>query len=123
MVELYKRIEALCKSQGITITEMCRRSGVPRANLSELKMGRQQTLGISSLEKLAAYFNVELGYFSGDEQNKKQPPDELEGLSDTAIQIAKLADRLPPEYLPAALALIESLERAIPNPGGGEQSQ
>ena len=122
MVELYKRIEALCKSQGITITEMCRRSGVPRANLSELKMGRQQTLGISSLEKLAAYFNVELGYFSGDEENKKQPL-EYEGLSPTAIQIAKLADRLPPEYLPAALALIESLERAIPNPGGGEQSQ
>lgn len=123
MVELYKRIEALCNSQGITITEMCRRSGVPRANLSELKMGRQQTLGISSLEKLAKYFNVELGYFTGDGQNKEQPPDETEGLSDTAIQIAKLADRLPPEYLRIALAQLEALERSVPNPGGGEQSQ
>ncbi len=61
MSELYKRIEALCKGEGITITEMCRRAGVPRANLTELKMGRQQTIGINSLEKIAKYFKVSVG--------------------------------------------------------------
>lgn len=58
MSELYNRIEALCKRDGITVTEMCRRAGVPRANLTELKKGRQQTLGPNTVVRIARYFKV-----------------------------------------------------------------
>lgn len=88
MSELYKRIEALCKEQGITITEMCRRTGVPRANLTELKMGRQQKIGIDALSKIAKYFDVSVDYLSGAEQKERQPSD-VEGLSEDEIQLLK----------------------------------
>lgn len=87
MSELYKRIEALCKEQGITITEMCRRTGVPRANLTELKMGRQQTIGLGSLDKIAKYFNVPVGLFVQSE--KERQPSDVEGLSEDEIQLIK----------------------------------
>ena len=75
------------------------------------------------IARLEEYFGVEEGYFTVDGEIKNQPSDELEGLSATAIQIAKLADRLPPEYRQIALSQVEALERAVPNPGGGERSQ
>lgn len=68
MSELYKRIEVLCKENGITITEMCRRSGVPRANLTELKMERQQTIGLNSLTKIANLFGVSPAYFTEEQK-------------------------------------------------------
>lgn len=70
MSELYKRIEALCQNEGITITEMCRRAGVPRANLTELKMGRQQTLGMTALERISKYFKVSVGSLIHSETEK-----------------------------------------------------
>ena len=77
MSELYKRIEALCLTNGITITEMCRRAGVPRANLTELKMGRQQKLGISALEKIAKYFKVPIETLVNPEK-ENSPSGELD---------------------------------------------
>lgn len=117
----WKRFSALCAERNSTPTEEMRKAGFATGSVTYWKRGRIPNAKM--LEKLTEYFGVEKDYFVAPEDNKNQPPDELEGLSPTAIQIAKLADRLPPEYLPAALALIESLERTIPNPGGGEQSQ
>lgn len=90
MSELYKRIEARCKNEEITITEMCRRAGVPRANLTELKMGRQQTLGMNALAKIAAYFNVPVeslvnpSYFVAE--TEKAPASEETGASEEAVR-------------------------------------
>ena len=92
MSELYKRIEALCKNDGITITEMCRRAGVPRANLTELKMGRQQTLGLNSLGRISAYFNVSVeslinpSYFVAE--TEKAPASEETGATEQEVRHA-----------------------------------
>ena len=88
MSELYKRIEALCKEEGITITEMCRRAGVPRANLTELKMGRQQTLGLNSLEKIANYFKVSVGTLARSETKEPAPGTEPGAVSDDDLKFA-----------------------------------
>lgn len=37
---------------------MCRESGVPRGNLTDLKKGRQGGLSYNNLEKIANYFDV-----------------------------------------------------------------
>ena len=90
MSELYKRIEALCKNEGITITEMCRRAGVPRANLTELKMGRQQTLGLNSLARISAYFNVSVESLVNPSntvaETEKAPASEETGASEEAVR-------------------------------------
>ena len=65
MNEMYKRIEDLCESRGINITQMCKEAGIARAPLSELKMGRTMALSSLTLGKLSSYFEVPMEYFLG----------------------------------------------------------
>lgn len=66
MSELYDRIEMLCRENHVSITTMCKKSGVSRAPLTDLKMGRSKTLSSASLAKIAAYFHVSLDYLLGN---------------------------------------------------------
>lgn len=68
MSNLYQKIEKLCKQKNINITTFCRESGVSRANITDLKMGRHKTLSAMSLSKVAAYFGVSVDYLMGYEQ-------------------------------------------------------
>ena len=70
MSSLYIRIETLCKSKGVNITQMCKEAGVSRGNLTDLKMGRQSGLSATNLEKIADYFGVTINELLG---NKKEP--------------------------------------------------
>lgn len=70
MGNLYNKIEALCKDKGVNITRMCRESGIPRATLSELKMGRTAMLSTKNMEKLSAYFNVSVDDLLGNGQKE-----------------------------------------------------
>lgn len=65
MLPLYARIEQLCLAQDMNITEMCRRTGVARAVLSDYKAGRRQTIGVKNLEKIADYFSVSMDWLLG----------------------------------------------------------
>lgn len=58
MNELYARLEALCTQKGVTVSAMCKASGVSRSALTDLKMGRQNSLSAGKLQKLASYFGV-----------------------------------------------------------------
>lgn len=86
MSDLYNRIEYLCQKAGINITEMCRRAGVPRSNLTELKMGRQQTIGPALLGKIADCFGVSVDYLLGAEEKENQPTG-FDGLTEDEIQL------------------------------------
>ena len=65
MSDLYKRIEDLCHRDEINVTMMCRESGASRASLTDLKMGRKQSLSSDTLTKIAAYFKVSVDYLLG----------------------------------------------------------
>ena len=69
MSVLYKRIEELCSEHGETITSMCKASGASRASLSDLKVGRKQSLSAETLSKIAAHFNVSVDYLLGRTDN------------------------------------------------------
>lgn len=58
MSELYDRIEELCRSRKVNITEMCKASGASRGSLTDLKMGRTKKLSTDSLSKIAEYFGI-----------------------------------------------------------------
>jgi len=62
MSDLYNRIESLCQSKNISITTMCKESGVSRASLSDLKAGRKQGLSSETLSKIAIFLNVSVDY-------------------------------------------------------------
>lgn len=62
---MYERIESLCESHGINITQMCKEAGVARAPLTELKKGRTAVLSAKNTDKIASFFNVPVGYLLG----------------------------------------------------------
>lgn len=67
MSELYKRIESLCQNEGMTITTMCKISGASRASLSDLKVGRKQSLSTDTLSKIAKTLGVSVSFLLGHE--------------------------------------------------------
>ena len=69
MFDMYKIIEDLCKSKGITVTEMCRELKINRSSLSELKQGRAKSLSNDKVIKIAKYFGVTAEYISGEQDN------------------------------------------------------
>lgn len=73
MSDLYNRIEALCANKGINITTMCKESGSSRASLTDLKMGRKQSLSAETLSKIATYFGVSVDHLLGNKPKEKTP--------------------------------------------------
>lgn len=88
MSDLYNRIEELCRTHNETITTMCKESGASRASLSDLKVGRKQSLSTETLSKIAAHFGVSVDYLLGKE-NKNAPTVSGErAVSDDEIKFA-----------------------------------
>ncbi|MBR3300451.1 MAG: helix-turn-helix transcriptional regulator [Clostridia bacterium] len=72
MVELYERIENLCKERGINVTALCANCGIPRASLSDFKSGRKKTLSAKTLSLIADYFDISVDYLYGKEVNDEK---------------------------------------------------
>lgn len=70
---LYKTIENLCRNKNVTVTTMCKESGVPRSALSDFKAGRIKSLSADKLQKIAKYFDVSVDYLLGKTDIKKTP--------------------------------------------------
>lgn len=67
MPKIYDRIEDLCKSKGVNVTTLCKACSIPRASLSDYKMGRKKSLSTETLSKIAEYFGVSVDYLYGGE--------------------------------------------------------
>jgi transcriptional regulator with XRE-family HTH domain len=78
MGTLYERIISLCEAKGIKGGKMCTDLGMSKGTLTDLKMGRQTGISASKAQKIAAYFNVSVGYLLGEEEIKKELPTHLE---------------------------------------------
>jgi len=67
MTETYRRIDELCRKNKINVTALCKECGIPRASLSDYKMGRIKTLSAATLSKISEYFGVSVEYLMGGE--------------------------------------------------------
>ena len=67
MPETYLRIEELCRKHRINVTALCKECNIPRASLSDYKMGRIKTLSASTLSKISERFGVTVEYLMGGE--------------------------------------------------------
>ena len=85
MFDLYKNIVTLALEHGFkNVTELCRTAGVPRSNLTEIKMGRSKDISKPNAQKLADAMGVSLDAIYGNE-TKKEP-------------VADVNNKLPKEF-------------------------
>lgn len=80
MEDMYTILKKLCATRGITLTDMCRESGVPRSSVGNLATGSTQQLSAKNVQKLANYFDISTDYLLGKTEEKapaeKQEPTE-----------------------------------------------
>lgn len=115
MSDLYNKILYLCESRGINITRMCKESAVSRASISDLKMGRKQSLSADTLTKIADYFGVSVDYLLGKEETKKAPEKREPNKEDIKIALfggdGEVTDEMWEEALFAAQLIKERYKR------------
>lgn len=100
------------KKNGESQINIAKYLNVSKSTVSAYCSGKQIPR-IDKIELLAIHFGIEKSDLI--EQNQ---PSETEGLSDLAIQIAKLVDRLPPESRQLLLVQVRALAQAVPDPDG-----
>ena len=103
---MYKRIEDLCKANGVNMTQMCRETSIPRGNLTDLKMNRTAALSTKTLDKISVYFGVSMGYLLGHEDIKKPADQKADGLRGLGY------DELTPEEKAVIDSMIDAFLRA-----------
>lgn len=68
MLNLYETIKSLCEEKGVTIARMCADAGISKGILTDLKMGRKNTLSSKTLSKIAASLGVSVDRILGSGQ-------------------------------------------------------
>lgn len=74
MGTLYERINALCKTKGVSGSRMCLDLGLSKSTMSDLKYGRTKGMSTATAAKIASYFDVSVGYLLGEEDKIKADP-------------------------------------------------
>ena len=87
MGNLYEHIEGLARERGFrNMTELCSTAGVPRATMTELKMGRSKDISKPNAQKLASALGITLDVVYGYEKTDTRP--ESRPVSDEDIKFA-----------------------------------
>lgn len=81
MNRLYDAIYELCISHGISGGKLCAEIGIQRSLLTDLKMGRKQSLSTETLKKIADYFGVSIDYLLTGEETEKAASSQADDLS------------------------------------------
>ena len=93
MSTLYEHIEKLGKDKGFkNMTTLCKEAGVPRATMTELKMGRSKDLSKPNAQKFADALGVPLGTIYGTETEK--PAEAQSGLGELSEEELDLLKRI-----------------------------
>ena len=88
MGSLYEHIVQLGQEKGFkTITALCREAGVPRATMTELKMGRSKDLSKPNAQKFAETLGVSLDVIYGEQE--KPAGQVADGLTEEEIEYLK----------------------------------
>lgn len=66
MATLYESIKTLCEERGMTVAKMCTQAGISKGILTDLKMGRKNTLQGKTLSKIADALGVSVDRILGN---------------------------------------------------------
>lgn len=111
MGNLYDTILSLCESRGIKGGKMCTDIGISKGLLTDLKMGRRTGVSAVTAQKIAAYFNVSVGYLLGEEEKdiKKEQPTEYDGLSEKRKALMQFAMEVPEDKAEMILQVMKTI--------------
>lgn len=115
----YDQFEKLCQKTGDKPYSLAIQLGAKRNSIvDQWKKGSVPRQPM--LQKIADHFGVSIDYLLTGEE--KSPDASAPRLSETALRIAEIADRLPPEHRRLLLAQVQALERAFPDPASAPGS-
>lgn len=114
MGNLYDTILSLCEGRGIKGAKMCTDVGISKGLLTDLKMGRRTGVSAVTAQKIAAYFDVSVGYLLGEEEMdiKKEQPTDFDGLSKNRKELIDFAMSISEDKAEKFLRLLKSIEEA-----------
>ena len=109
MGTLYERIISLCEAKGIKGGKMCTDLGISKGTLTDLKMGRQTGISASKAQKIAAYFDVSVGYLLGEEDIKKEQTTEFGDLSEKKKALMQFVMDVPEDKAEMLLQVMKTI--------------
>lgn len=71
-MNLYERIEQLCKRQSLSINKMCEKAGIRSSILYDIKSGKKQGVSRATAEKIANALRISVDELYGE---KEKTPD------------------------------------------------
>lgn len=86
---MYERFEQLLQKHGVTPYKVSKEAGVTQTSLSNWKSGRS-TPSVKTLQKIADYFDVSIGYLTGTEEEEPNAVDKENNpivLDDEALEL------------------------------------
>lgn len=111
MCTFYERVQALCKSKGVSASRMCLDLGLSKSTMSDIKSGRKKGVSTSTAAKMAAYLGVSVGFLLGEEENEK-PTAQDDGLSDNQRMLMEFAKSVPDDKAEMVLRVMRSIVEA-----------
>ena len=115
MGTLYERINALCKSKGVSASRMCLDLGLSKSTMSDMKSGRTKGISFPTAQKIAGYFGITVDELYGEEEKsaKKGQPIDFDGLSEKRKSLINKVMQMSDaqlDKLEHLLAIVESTE-------------
>ena len=106
----YDRFIALCNQKGVKPTPLVLSMGLSSSNVSQWKKGSTPRPAV--LEKLAAYFDVSVGYLMTGEKEDPAPAESQSGITGKEWELIRFFRELPDDLQEDVLAQLRGvLER------------
>ena len=109
MGTLYERINALCKTKGVSGSRMCLDLGLSKSTMSDLKNGRIKGVSIPTAQKIAGYFGITVDELYGEEAKKENPTAQGDGISKEKQELIDYIKTLPEEKIQLLLQVARSI--------------
>lgn len=106
---LYERINALCKTKGVSGSRMCLDLGLSKSTMSDLKSGRIKGISIPTAQKIAGYFGISVDELYGEENKKEKPTAQSDGLSEDMKELIDCIKKLPEDKIQMLLQVARSI--------------
>lgn len=103
----YSRLQEVCNSKDIKLTNLVTELGMSQGNLSKWKKGGMPKA--DTLARIAEKLGVSVSYLVGDPENTGKAPTPVKSVE--AMYIAELANSLPEQKRKEAVAYLLALQK------------
>lgn len=111
MGTLYERIQALCKSKGVSASRMCLDLGLSKSTMSDMKNGRTKGISVPTAQKIAGYFGITVDELYGRNEEKPTIPED-DGLTDGQKALMQFVKSVPDDKAEMILRVMKSIVEA-----------